>query len=443
MKSPRYGFFLACVCSVILLVFLFSVMKNTATTRHQQLWPLRQLPTCLCCDSRLFNATITPLQDNRTFIIAPYYDGRDVNNKVVRVLSILHHTEVTELYCLFCCQGQFVEPSKAQIDMHSDRFGFPYVTTDILCAEPENCNASYLAVHPSSSGSITQLPLFKIRNKNEQLVTKFTVCISTMFGNYSNVLQFIQTLEMYRILGAQRVVIYLNSCSQQMKKVIECYVTQGFLDIIPWPIERYLRPGLAWHYSIDAKDIGYYGQLATLNDCIYQNMYKSRFILLNDIDEIILPFKHQTWDSLMEDLQRQNPGAGIFLFENHIFPQTVSTDRNFSGTSLWKDVPGLNILRYVHREPDRLFYFNARKMIIDPTKVIQTSVHSVLKSFGKSVKVPLDTALVYHCRGPLQKKLPAKSLIEDKTIWKFNASLIKNVNQVLSELMENGMEWKS
>ncbi|CAN2390439.1 Glycosyltransferase family 92 [Pristimantis euphronides] len=353
---------------------------------------------------------------------------------MVRILSIIHHQEVKELYCYFYCSTNSVSISKALIDMHSDRFGFPYVTTDILCAEPPDCNAAYLSVHTSLLGNITELPQFQIQNRQvEPFSANFTVCISTMYGNYSNVLQFIQTIEMYQILGAQRVMIYLNSCSPQMEKAMQYYIARRVLEVIDWPIERYLRPGKSWRHSVDPKDIGYYGQLATLNDCIYRNMYRTKFVLLNDIDEIILPFSHMSWDTLMSSLQQQNPNVGIFLFENHFFPQTVPTDGNFSDISSWKDVPGYNILQYVHREPDRPNYFNARKLIVDPRKVIQTSVHSILKGYGGQVQVSLKTALVYHCRA-LQNKLPKTSLIEDKTIWKHNATLIRNVNKVLGEI---------
>ncbi|XP_069842754.1 uncharacterized protein [Dendropsophus ebraccatus] len=390
---------------------------------------------CTFCDGKLSNHTITALGDNWSFIISPYYDSREGNKPMVRILSIIHHQRVKKLYCYFCCTTNMCAVSKALIDKHSDRFDFPYVTTDLICEEPPDCHAEYLSVHTSPSRQMTQLPQFRIQNRViKPFSANFTVCISTMFGNYSNVLQFIQTMEMYQILGAQRVMIYLNSVSPQIEKAMEYYIARGILEVVDWPIQRYLRPGTAWHHSMDPGDIGYYGQLATLNDCIYRNMYRTRYVLLNDIDEIILPFTHMSWDTMMESLQRHNPKIGIFLFENHIFPQTLPIDGNFSDISSWKDVPGYNILQYVHREPDRPNYFNARKMIVDPRRVVQTSVHSVLKGYGKHVQVSLETALVYHCRGPLQKDLPKTKLIEDKTIWKYNASLIKNVNKVLGEI---------
>ncbi|KAK0684880.1 GALT1 galactosyltransferase, partial [Pygoscelis papua] len=370
-------------------------------------------------------------KDNRTFIISPYFDDRE--SKVTRVIGIVHHEDVKQLYCWFCCppDGK-IYVSKAKIDVHSDRFGFPYGAADIVCLEPENCDPTHVSIHQSPHGNIDQLPRFEIKNrKAETFSVDFTVCISAMFGNYNNVLQFIQSMEMYKILGVQKVVIYKNNCSHLMEKVLKFYVEEGTVEIIPWPINSHLKVSSKWHFMQDGTHIGYYGQITALNDCIYRNMQRSKFVVLNDADEIILPLKHPDWKSMMSSLQEQNPGTGIFLFENHIFPETIST--HMFNISSWNTVPGVNILQHVHREPDRKDVINPKKLIIDPRKVIQTSVHSVLRAYGNSVDVPMDVALIYHCRVPLQGNLPRESLIRDTTLWRYNLSLVMNVNKVLHQ----------
>ncbi|KAM8934329.1 beta-1,4-galactosyltransferase galt-1-like [Pelodytes ibericus] len=388
------------------------------------------------CAGEAAHDTITALVDNRSFIISPYHDDR--GKKVTRVLGIVHHSDVKELYCFFCCnESKKLHRVKATIDIHQDRFNFAYGLADIICEEPADFKLQYLYLHSSTDKDINGLTRFEIQNREPgQFSANFTVCISTMFGNYRNALQFIQTMEMYTILGAQKVTLYLKNCSRQMEEVLQYYAQEGTLEVIPWPIDRYLKPSSRWNYNNDGTEIGYYGQMTTLNDCIYRNMYKSKYVLLNDVDEIILPFQHRNWESLMESLERKYPNSGIFSFENHIFPQTVATDVDFSQISSWREVPGFNILQYVHREPDRSDYFNARKMIVDPRKVIQTSVHSVLKSHGSTIEVPLDIALVHHCRGPLQRNLPKSALIEDKTIWRYNNTLIQNVNKALKQIFK-------
>ncbi|XP_048368096.1 beta-1,4-galactosyltransferase galt-1-like [Sphaerodactylus townsendi] len=378
--------------------------------------------------------TITPLKDKRTFIIAPYFDNRQ--NNMTRVIAIVHHKEVKELYCWFChpSSGE-IYISKAEINVHSDRFDFPYGATDLRCLEPGAWEPHYVSIHWSLSGDPDQLPLFEIRNRDrEGPLVNFTVCISTMFGGYNNVLQFVQSMEMYKILGVDRVMIYKNSCSPLMEKVLDFYIAEGIVEIIPWPIDSYLSVASRWHHSVDPKDIGYYGQITALNDCIYRNMYRSRYLLMNDIDEIILPVKYRDWNTMMQNLQMQHPKAAAFSFENHIFPKNVFSLNDPFNISSWRTVPGVNILQHILREPDRKNIINPFKMIVDPRKVVQTSVHSVLQTFGDSVHVSMDVALVYHCRIPLQPQLPRKSLINDTTLWSYNVTLVRNVSKVLRQI---------
>nr|XP_020656626.1 uncharacterized protein LOC110082964 [Pogona vitticeps] len=386
------------------------------------------------CNGDIGNKSISSLGNNRILVIAAYFDNRVKN--LTRVLGIVHHKEVGEQYCWFCCpDSNEIYVSKAVIDVHSDRFGFPYAAADFICVEPANCHPRYVALHPFPKGEAGRLQRFEIRNRRlERSPVEFTVCISTMFGGYNNVLQFVQSMEMYTILGMQKVMIYRNNCSQQMEKVLDYYVAQGTVEVIPWPITSYLNVSRTWNFPGDTTQIGYYGQIAALNDCIYRNMYRSKYVLLNDVDEIILPIEYTNWHTLMESLQEQNPGSGIFLFENHIFPKTIFTPSPVDVPS-WKAIPGVNILQHVLREPDRKEVINPRKMIVNPRKVIQTSVHSVLQAFGDSVEVPMETALVYHCRTPLQPRLLRESLIRDTTLWRYRSALISRVNQVLREIM--------
>ncbi|XP_060613368.2 beta-1,4-galactosyltransferase galt-1-like [Anolis sagrei] len=376
--------------------------------------------------------TITRLKDNHSFIIDPYFDNR--TGSLIRAISIIHFEKVKELSCIFCCQsGSEIPIVTAEIDFHTDRFDFPYGTADVLCLEPQNCSPKYMSILPSHDLDFAQLPMFEIKNRHSgEPLLGFTVCISTMFGGFNNVLQFVQSVEMYKILGAQKVVVYKNECSRLMERVLEHYVSEGVVEIIRWPIDTYLRASSYWHHSMDPQDIGYYGQIAALNDCVYHNMYRSKYVLLIDTDEIILPLKDADWKSLMERLERDNPGAGVFLFENYVFRNNVFADTVPFNFSSWRSVPGVNIFQHTFKEPNRKGEFNNRKMVVRPEKVVQTSVHSVLKMYGVDpVAVPSDVAILYHCRRPERADVSKEALIQDLVIWKYNASLIANVDRVL------------
>ncbi|XP_056408563.1 uncharacterized protein LOC130312652 [Hyla sarda] len=406
--SPFYTFYVCALFVCISILSFYIHQSNKAETPRQE--------------------PITAL-GNRTFIISPFYDLR--NDKEVRVLSIVH-VSVKELYCLFHCLPNQMVLVRGQIDIHEDRFDFPYGTADILCKEPSNCEYDDISIQESNSTSGEDIVLFRVRNHPpEPYTVKFTVCISAVFGQYNNVLQAIQSIEMYRLLGASRVTIYNNSCSQAMDKVLRYYSQQGFVEVVQWPIDRHLLTSTEWHYAEGlTSQIGYYGQTAALNDCLYRNMYRSKYVLLNDLDEIILPAKHWNWTSLMVELEKKFPGTSVFCVDSHTFPVSA----NVSGFDLWTKVPGVNILSHPFREPINRNDFNNPKIIVNPRQVLQTSIHFALKFKGQSRYLDQSMAITFHCRKGKRNDVSQKDLIEDQILRRYNLSLVPNVQKVIDHV---------
>ncbi|XP_077137604.1 glycosyltransferase family 92 protein F13G3.3-like [Ranitomeya variabilis] len=384
-------------------------------------------------DLTISRDTITPLEDNTIFIISAYYDGRESSN--VRVLTIIHGRDMKELYCWFYCTN---EPEcvsvKAEIQYHSQWFGFNYGPADVICPEPQNCFSQHISIHWSNTNKTNHVPKFEIQNRNPQpFSVNFTVCISTMFGNQENVLQYVQAIEMYRLLGAQKVVIYKNGCSKAICQVLDYYVSIGVLEIIPWPIDKYLTTSNVWHQNMNREiQIGYYGQLSALNDCMYRNMYKSRYVILNDMDEVILPRRHKTWDEMMKDVENEYPNTAVYLIKHYHYPTNI-TDPHFQ-TAFPKNIPGTNILQLIHYEQEKPNDFNNKKMIVNPREVVQVSVHSALWAYKRTVFLPDHIVSLHHGRPSLLQSFTQTSLIKDTIIWKYNSSLITNANKVLRQL---------
>ncbi|XP_069465580.1 uncharacterized protein [Ambystoma mexicanum] len=390
------------------------------------------------CKSNLVNSTITPVLGTKTYVIAAYLDFRGFQS--VRVLGIGNREEYPRLYCHFCSVN-ITYVVHAEIQIHADHFNFPYGTMDLMCYLEGDHVPMYVSI--SLASEVPPFPQYlKVKNIEAQLqglpVTtfeyEFVVCISTMFGDYNNVLQFVQAMEMYKILGAQKVVLYKTHCSKLLERVLDYYEKVGFLDVVPWPITLYLNVSSGWHFPEHPGELHYYGQTATLNDCIYRNMYRSKYIALNDIDEIILPVNHNNWHDLMEYLGKESWIFSSFIFQNHVFPST----RKYMSRSVtlhdWNYVPGVDMLQYVHREPNVPDVLNPTKMIVNPRSVIKTSVHTPLEVSGEQYWVPSEDAKLCHYREPKQPNLPEESLIEDFILLKYESMLIKNVNHVLKEV---------
>ncbi|XP_070776833.1 uncharacterized protein [Enoplosus armatus] len=431
LKEFRGKFFLLFITTLIFMLFI--TVKTPRT--YRSIPKPRGAPES--CTLQISEQTITPLNNTSHLLVSAYMDQR-VKGFDIRIIGIFRRDSIQPLHCLFCCAGQLSRTTPTTILQHSDNFGFPFATTDVMCQIPQNCNATHvtLLTQPDTIGVFDQTWL-PIRNKkiNEEeekkLQFNFTVCVSNLFGDYNNVLQFAQTLEMYRLLGVNRVVIYNTTCGPELDRLLQSYSQEGFVEMVPWPIDQHLNPSRGWLFSKHGGDVHYFGQLATLNECIYRSMERSRYVLLNDIDEIIMPYQHNSLMSLMNMLQQQHPNAGVFLIENHIFPKKPFEESIKGPLPQWRGVPGFNILERIYRkEPDRKIY-HPHKMIVQPRMVEQTSVHEVLKMFGQKFKVPPDVCRIIHSPISTPTQRPLEQLHVDTRLWDFKDKLFPTVSKVL------------
>uniref|UniRef100_A0A3Q0SIH7 Glycosyltransferase family 92 protein n=1 Tax=Amphilophus citrinellus TaxID=61819 RepID=A0A3Q0SIH7_AMPCI len=212
----------------------------------------------------------------------------------IQIIGIFRRDSIQPFHCHFCCRD------------YLNNFGFPFVTTDVICQIPQNCDATHVSLETApdkeSASDYTWLPIRNQKtDEREQVKIQFdlTVCISNLFGNYNNVLQFAQTLEMYRLLGVNRVVIYNTSCGPELDHLLQSYSQEGFVEMVAWPIDKHLNPSRGWYFSRQGGDLHYFGQLTTHNECNYRSMEHSRYVLLNDIDEIVMPYQHNSLMSLI------------------------------------------------------------------------------------------------------------------------------------------------
>lgn len=148
------------------------------------------------CPLSVSTATITPL--DKHLLVSAYMDQR-VKGFDLRVIAIFKRDSPQVFYCRFCCGGHMSATTETTVSQHSDNFGFPYVTTDVMCAVPKACSATHVSLVTGAHNETTSPPTWlPIRNVRTEERFNFTVCISTLFGRYNNVLQFAQSLEMYR-----------------------------------------------------------------------------------------------------------------------------------------------------------------------------------------------------------------------------------------------------
>lgn len=106
-----------------------------------------------------------------------------------------------------------------------------------------------------------------------------------------------------------------------------------------------------------------------------------------------------SWSELLPLLEKKSGPKQCFMFENNVFPNTVTDTRPSFLPSNWQKVPGVDILTHLYHEPVSNDYSDF-KTIVNPRAVFTLTVHGLLEP-GTSEAcswVDRNIARMYHTR---------------------------------------------
>ena len=154
--------------------------------------------------------TINPVIGTQHFMISAYKDYW--LKEMVRVIAIVLRSKIGNLFCHLCDHKMdSCNVTKAEVNLRVKQGSYPYFNYSfaaILCDSSKSSIATKVRIANSTRIEKTFLHI-PIRNIiKSPLSYNFTVCLSQIFKKYNDAPQFVQTMEMYKILGVQRVAIY-------------------------------------------------------------------------------------------------------------------------------------------------------------------------------------------------------------------------------------------
>ncbi|CAH1792659.1 unnamed protein product [Owenia fusiformis] len=261
----------------------------------------------------------------------------------------------------------------------------------------------------------------------------FAVC-QRYFGRVDPYI-IIEMMELYKILGVSKAIIYITNLSPETSKVLQHYSQEGFMELVdfPTPFESFPRfPPM--HKPNHIRIL----QPHSYNDCIYRNMYKYKYILVTDPDEIIIPLLHQTLPDMMAAI-KQTKGFEdyrTFIFRNIFFfshfPQTES------------ESPKVTTLRFQrHLAPGNPFPA-VLKAIVEPMACLGFHVHHCWKITPlaqKDMIMSKNVGLSFHyrkCHFELEQQGKCKQFLDemiiDNTMTRFKDSLIPAIKRQVKAL---------
>ena len=259
--------------------------------------------------------TVQGIKSHKFLVFSAYYDTRDKENPVIRVIGInpIKHSEKVKCRMYFRNENkhEFFVDVPASISRVRDHIKDElYQDCHVLCPL-KFIKSSYYEDHIPNSVSI--MPLFQwspsdAKATNKLLVinsknggtgthkvqnTDIGVCVKPIHSHYNNTLEIIEFIELNKLLGAKKFIIYNESMSEEVSCVLNYYIQkENLVRIIKWDLLS----------KIDASSVAIRGVLSALNDCIYRNMNEFHYLMQIDLDEFIIPRIHNTIPEMLKYL---------------------------------------------------------------------------------------------------------------------------------------------
>ena len=202
---------------------------------------------------------------------------------------------------------------------------------------------------------------------------------------------------MLRILQAinfrsSRFTLYNDTMSEEVNCLLSHYIKEGVVEVLPWKLDMDSQ-----------KEIRTEGLFAALNDCLYRNMNSFKYLMLIDMDELIIPYQNMTLVEMLADLGTRNliqagkpvspSQVSSYSFQNAFFYLQWPDDPTFLTN------PPLTLLLKTRRKHKLHPPKQRSKYICLPSNVKEAGNHFIWEFHrGKTANVPASYGLLHHYR---------------------------------------------
>lgn len=256
---------------------------------------------------------------NGTFYLyGAYYDDRWRGGPLpsVRILAMIDRISPPPVACLMWFDSIAV-PLISPVNYiygwykkwgnYADGHLQPYVMTckvPRIKGLPKNLVPSSVTIVENKCEKFTNN--LKVINNRPVRRERFAVCVKGLDFLYEDLsVRLVEWLELLRLLGASKVFLYDLEVHPNITKVLNYYKNDGLVEVTPitLPGDQPNLPGFRHLYLKKKLTHKRQNELVPYNDCLYRNLYSYDYIALLDIDEIIMPLKHRTWDEMMLEVE--------------------------------------------------------------------------------------------------------------------------------------------
>ena len=263
-------------------------------------------------------------------------------------------------------------------------------------------------------------PLHLLRVHNEKMAGEkrlynIAVCLGPLYNQYSDVDRLVEMVEVDQMLGVSLVVMYNISLSKELNHYVGKYQQDGIVHVYDF-------------YHSLLNETWYYAQRVLINDCVYRYMFTSDFIVVKDIDEIIVPRgNYKSLPQLLTKIARHNiPEYNIrqFCFSDDMknIPRSDFKEKSV-------DEYHMRTILNVNRTREALPHRRKSKYIINPRLIYEADIHKTVRVEGVRYDVPEELAIVHHYRRELETEKFPQGTVIDTGMYRFAREIITRIKK--------------
>ena len=230
------------------------------------------------------------IRDKRIFMQKPFYDDR-ANESVFRFFG-MHDKDIldTELLCRFKSQDYHVYESPLRRQALFPSWPNPKAT---IHAQMYDCNTHGQSVALDSvevlikgQGRGVTIPVQEVPTKPG---AELAICLKCTYG-LVNAAHLAEWIEFNLALGVGKIVIYDMAIQGEARRILQAYSRSSQVEVVPYYLPLTIhRMTKDYYKKTDQHNNLEQGFLVGLNHCAHKLRKVHKYVLVIDIDEVILP----------------------------------------------------------------------------------------------------------------------------------------------------------
>ena len=164
------------------------------------------------------------------------------------------------------------------------------------------------------------------------------LCVKPIHSNYDDWVELVSFIELNKILGVSKFIIYNESISENVNCILKYYEQkEKIVSTLSWD--------LVSKFKNKKSQVRNRGVMSSLNDCFYRNMNEYQYLFSVDLDEFIIPHMHETLPEMLNYLH----STDVKYLDRHDRQKYVKNNvQNGTDSNIITSYNFLNVFFYQH-----------------------------------------------------------------------------------------------